>query len=56
MVTECKHVMVPFFSTHQKRESRVFDKMKVEEWPIIQAYAVEDYGRYVSQQRKHLVI
>lgn len=45
MVSECKRVSVPYFSSHQNPNLQTFDKMKVEEWPIIQAYALEGYGR-----------
>jgi len=44
MLSKCKHVAVPYFSKSQLGES-TFDKMKVEKWPLIQAYALEGYGR-----------
>lgn len=45
MVSKCKHVAIPFYSMHQGAFAAPFDKMKIEQWPIIQAYALEGYGR-----------
>lgn len=41
MLSGCEKISIPFFSHNQQE----FDAMKVEQWPIIQAYALEGYGR-----------
>ncbi|XP_064631555.1 dynein axonemal assembly factor 9-like [Lineus longissimus] len=41
MVGDCKRVGVSFSSTCH---SYPFDKMAIEKWPIIQAYALDEYG------------
>ncbi|KAF6022246.1 C20orf194 [Bugula neritina] len=55
MLSKCKHVAVPYFSKSQLGES-TFDKMKVEKWPLIQAYALEGYGRGIFFTLVHDVI
>lgn len=44
MVSECKEILLPYFSCSHSTQLE-FDKMKVEQWPIVQAYALEGYGR-----------
>lgn len=44
MASKCKRIGVPYFSSNQVGNAP-FDKMKVEEWPVVQAYALEGYGR-----------
>ena len=52
MVTKCKHVALPYFSMHQGLSAQ-FDKMKIEQWPLIQAYALEGYGRWDCMLKWH---
>jgi hypothetical protein len=41
MVGDCNRLGVPYSSTGHAQS---FDKMTVEKWPIIQAYALDEYG------------
>ncbi|CAH1782475.1 unnamed protein product [Owenia fusiformis] len=42
MTTGCSMIGIPYNSTGQKL---VFDKMVIERWPIVQAFALEGFGR-----------
>ena len=46
MVSKCKHVALPYYSTQQVGKHE-FTAMNIEQWPIVQAYALEEYGRWV---------
>ncbi|XP_067934023.1 dynein axonemal assembly factor 9-like [Watersipora subatra] len=43
MVSDCKRVAISYFPHHQVGISE-FHAMNIEQWPIIQAYALEGYG------------
>ena len=45
MVSKCKQVLIPYFSSHQRKVE--FSPMNIEHWPLIQAYALEGFGRFV---------
>lgn len=42
MVSDCPTVAIPYSST--VRQSIKMDKMTLEKWPIVQAYALEGFG------------
>lgn len=44
MTTGCKNIGIPFYGLSTGLEERKFDKMLVEKWPLIQAFAGEDFG------------
>ncbi|KAK7476463.1 hypothetical protein BaRGS_00032298, partial [Batillaria attramentaria] len=44
MTSGCQRIGVPYYSFTSEPGERKFDKMLLEKWPIIQAFALEDFG------------
>ncbi|KAK7110102.1 dynein axonemal assembly factor 9-like [Littorina saxatilis] len=44
MTTGCRRIGIPFYGVSTDVCDQKFEKMLVEKWPIIQAFALEDFG------------
>ncbi|XP_076467401.1 dynein axonemal assembly factor 9-like [Babylonia areolata] len=44
MTAGCKRIGIPYYSTSTGPAEQKFDKMLVEKWPVVQAFALEDFG------------